>query len=268
MDHTPRHNQLFHFFTLRSVLPTSSSTRSHHPSASRNSSIAVPQWAGWLVALALTFALYALYHHAPSALFGPTSDVDAGDGAVDEPGTSDNHDQAAGDTFSQTQFLAWMAAQANAAPAWPAEWAKLNALVGGVGEGHMFTEQAHYYTAVGRLPFVRTVCEIGFNAGHSATVWLTSQPGLRLQSFDIGLHGLELVPRPLRRLAVAEPTPQVVHQQNAVRPGQRAHVDQVQPRHLAEVPAVHAQHVAHEPRIALGKVRHGLHRVAERSGKV
>ncbi|ELR12831.1 uncharacterized protein ACA1_093780 [Acanthamoeba castellanii str. Neff] len=253
MDHTPRHNQLFHFFTLRSVLPTSS----------------MPQWAGWLVALALTFALYALYHHAPSALFGPTSDVDAGDGAVDEPGTSDNHDQAAGDTFSQTQFLAWMAAQANAAPAWPAEWAKLDALLWGQGlEGHMEAEQAHYYAAVGRLPFVRTVCEIGFNAGHSATVWLTSQPGLRLQSFDIGLHGLELVPRPLRRLAVAEPTPQVVHQQNAVRPGQRAHVDQVQPRHLAEVPAVHAQHVAHEPRIALGKVRHGLHRVAERSGKV
>jgi hypothetical protein len=52
-----------------------------------------------LVALALTFALYALYHPAPSALFGPTSDVDAGDG---EPGTSDNHDPAAGDTFSQT----------------------------------------------------------------------------------------------------------------------------------------------------------------------
>ncbi|ELR20367.1 uncharacterized protein ACA1_186330 [Acanthamoeba castellanii str. Neff] len=53
----------------------------------------------------------------------------------------------------------------------------------------MFTEQAHYYTAVGRLPFVRTVCEIGFNAGHSAAVWLTSQPDLRLQSFDIGMHG-------------------------------------------------------------------------------
>lgn len=137
-----------------------------------------------------------------------------------------------------------MASHAHAAPAWPAEWAKLDALVGGVGEGHMFTEQAHYYAAVGRLPFVRTVCEIGFNAGHSATMWLTSQPNLRLQSFDIGLHGLELVPRPLRRLAVAEPTPQVVHQQNAVRPGQRAHVDQVQSRYVALVRAVHVQDVA------------------------
>jgi hypothetical protein len=124
------------------------------------------QWAGWLVALALTFyIIYSHHHHSPAA----------------HPATVHNDAQA--------RFLAWMASHAHAVPAWPAEWAKLNALVGGVGEGHMFTEQAHYYTAVGRLPFVRTVCEIGFNAGHSAAVWLTSQPDLRLQSFDIGMHG-------------------------------------------------------------------------------
>ena len=39
-----------------------------------------------------------------------------------------------------------------------------------------------------RNPHVRTVCETGFNGGHSAYVWLSSHPSSRLMSFDLGNH--------------------------------------------------------------------------------
>jgi hypothetical protein len=75
-----------------------------------------------------------------------------------------------------------------------AEWEKLSTLHGGaVGEGHMYTAQAQYYSSVARLPFVHTVCEIGFNGGHSVTMWLSSKPDLKLQSFDLGEHGYATV---------------------------------------------------------------------------
>jgi hypothetical protein len=55
-------------------------------------------------------------------------------------------------------------------------------------EGHMSAHQASYYTSLGKLPFVRTVCEIGFNGGHSAVMWLTANPDLHVYAFDLGLH--------------------------------------------------------------------------------
>ncbi len=39
-----------------------------------------------------------------------------------------------------------------------------------------------------KAPSVRTVCETGFNAGHSAFTWLQSNSKARLYSFDIGTH--------------------------------------------------------------------------------
>lgn len=48
-------------------------------------------------------------------------------------------------------------------------------------------EYVTYYHVV-RAPFVRTVCETGFNAGHSTFMWLRANPNTRVYSFDIGEH--------------------------------------------------------------------------------
>lgn len=45
----------------------------------------------------------------------------------------------------------------------------------------------HYLTW--KLKFVHTVCETGFNAGHSSFSFLTARPDLIVHSFDIGHHG-------------------------------------------------------------------------------
>jgi hypothetical protein len=53
----------------------------------------------------------------------------------------------------------------------------------------MQIEQANYFSMVARhLPAVRQVCEIGFNGGHSAVMWLSSKRDLLLQEFDLGEH--------------------------------------------------------------------------------
>ena len=44
------------------------------------------------------------------------------------------------------------------------------------------------YWRLANLPFVKTVCETGFNAGHSSLLWLTANPNLHVYSFDIGIH--------------------------------------------------------------------------------
>ena len=61
-------------------------------------------------------------------------------------------------------------------------------------------EQAAFYAAIGASPTVRTVCEIGFNVGHSALVWLSSSPTSRLVEFDTfdtaqGLAALDFLQR-------------------------------------------------------------------------
>jgi len=42
------------------------------------------------------------------------------------------------------------------------------------------------YFEVARSPHVRTMCETGFNAGHSAAVFLTANPQANMLSFDLG----------------------------------------------------------------------------------
>ena len=39
-----------------------------------------------------------------------------------------------------------------------------------------------------KLPFVKMVCETGFNAGHSSFLWLSTNPQTHVYSFDIGEH--------------------------------------------------------------------------------
>ncbi len=53
--------------------------------------------------------------------------------------------------------------------------------------GLFFEETLAYYMLV-QAPFVETVCETGFNAGHSTLMWLTTNPRARVYSFDIGSH--------------------------------------------------------------------------------
>ena len=45
--------------------------------------------------------------------------------------------------------------------------------------------QTSYYAAVVRRPGISTVCEVGFNAGHSAVVLLQANPSVRLETFDL-----------------------------------------------------------------------------------
>ena len=39
-----------------------------------------------------------------------------------------------------------------------------------------------------QLPFVHTICETGFNGGHSSLLWLTANKAATLYSFDMGSH--------------------------------------------------------------------------------
>jgi hypothetical protein len=57
-------------------------------------------------------------------------------------------------------------------------------------QGHIYDvpEQVVYYSAVARSRSnITTICETGFNAGHSAIVWLFSNPNATLHSFDMGV---------------------------------------------------------------------------------
>jgi predicted O-methyltransferase YrrM len=48
--------------------------------------------------------------------------------------------------------------------------------------------QIAFLQKMGSLPWVKRVMEIGFNAGHSAELFLSSNPIMELVSFDIGHH--------------------------------------------------------------------------------
>mmetsp|Transcript_3257 Transcript_3257/g.6820 ORF Transcript_3257/g.6820 Transcript_3257/m.6820 type:complete len:369 (-) Transcript_3257:373-1479(-) len=45
--------------------------------------------------------------------------------------------------------------------------------------------QVDFYTRTAASPLIRTVCEVGFNAGHSTAVWLLANPTLVVHSFDL-----------------------------------------------------------------------------------
>jgi hypothetical protein len=58
-------------------------------------------------------------------------------------------------------------------------------------EGHssQLLSQMKWYASLAALPWVQTVCEIGFNAGHSAATYLATKDSLKYRAFDIGVHG-------------------------------------------------------------------------------
>ena len=57
-------------------------------------------------------------------------------------------------------------------------------------EGHsgQVPEETVTFQTLVRDPSVKTVMEIGFNAGHSASTFLKANPNIKLVSFDIGNH--------------------------------------------------------------------------------
>jgi hypothetical protein len=57
-------------------------------------------------------------------------------------------------------------------------------------EGHSgeITLERKLYAAIAGLPGIRTICEIGFNAGHSASLWLRAAPTARVVMFDLFEH--------------------------------------------------------------------------------
>lgn len=57
-------------------------------------------------------------------------------------------------------------------------------------EGFLRQDQADYlHELVVNNPSIRTVLEIGFNAGHSSYVFLAARPDIQVVSFDLGEHG-------------------------------------------------------------------------------
>jgi predicted O-methyltransferase YrrM len=57
-------------------------------------------------------------------------------------------------------------------------------------EGFLRLDQASYlHNLLVHNPSVRTVLEIGFNAGHSSYVFLEARPDVQVVSFDLGEHG-------------------------------------------------------------------------------
>ena len=58
--------------------------------------------------------------------------------------------------------------------------------IGGNSGGAKHQSRLYYWLA-GR-PWVNTICETGFNAGHSTLQWLTGNDHAKVYSFDIGTH--------------------------------------------------------------------------------
>ena len=57
------------------------------------------------------------------------------------------------------------------------------------GHAGLFPGQKALYVFLSHQPWVRQVCEIGFNAGHSALFWLIGSEKTKLVSFDIASWG-------------------------------------------------------------------------------
>jgi hypothetical protein len=64
------------------------------------------------------------------------------------------------------------------------------ARVSGVKEGHsaQLTLERKIYKTIAALPRIKTICEIGFNAGHSAALWLLANPTAKVVMFDLFVH--------------------------------------------------------------------------------
>ena len=58
---------------------------------------------------------------------------------------------------------------------------------GGSYQDGMTAERLFYYS-IARNPCIKTICEIGFNTGHSALLWLIANPNATIVEFDLFVH--------------------------------------------------------------------------------
>lgn len=63
-------------------------------------------------------------------------------------------------------------------------------LLAGKVEGHsaQLIAERKVYMSIAQLPEVQTICEIGFNMGHSTSLWLLANPTARVYMFDMWSH--------------------------------------------------------------------------------
>lgn len=56
-----------------------------------------------------------------------------------------------------------------------------------IWEGHSasYSDELRMYIQVSQNPCIKTICEIGFNAGHSALLWLHANPHAKVVFFDL-----------------------------------------------------------------------------------
>lgn len=99
---------------------------------------------------------------------------------------------------SVPQILAWQKElMVEYARQYPDTTNKTNELEGHSGA---FPQKLFAYRALTYGREIKTICEIGFNLGHSSVAWLASNPGAHLYSFDYGNHeyrqiGIDLINR-------------------------------------------------------------------------
>ena len=55
-------------------------------------------------------------------------------------------------------------------------------------EGHITSSRKalEMYFQIARSPYVKNVCEVGFNAGHSTAIFLNANPKAKIWSWDLG----------------------------------------------------------------------------------
>eukprot|EP01035_Chromulina_nebulosa_P032355 gene32355-43223_t len=63
---------------------------------------------------------------------------------------------------------------------------KSDSIFNGMGHIGEVLNEMHDFAMAAMTPGVKTICEVGFNAGHSAGVFLLSNPSAKLISFDLG----------------------------------------------------------------------------------
>lgn len=56
------------------------------------------------------------------------------------------------------------------------------------GSSLQLTYERQLYVRLAQMPNVRRICEIGFNAGHSAALWLLANPRAEVLMFDLWAH--------------------------------------------------------------------------------
>ena len=59
---------------------------------------------------------------------------------------------------------------------------------GGTFQPQVELERQFYYSVASLTPCIRTICEIGFNSGSSALIWLLANPTANVVMFDLFTH--------------------------------------------------------------------------------